>query len=141
VANVVGNYGAMAQGYNPQPSGIRRVSGWTDQNFQSEAECRIMADLIAIRSMFTYRKNSIQVPGNPAIQVDDQVRLYESTTAESYVHYVDSIKSDFNMQTREWTYTIDTHWLGEEAFDKWAFDPRQLSLETQQYLQTLGKLT
>jgi hypothetical protein len=141
VANVTGNYGAMAQGYNPQPSGIRRVAGWTDQNFRSTEECQIMADLIAIRSMFTYRKNTLQIPGYPAIQIDDQVRIYEATTAESFVHYVDSISSEFDMQTRQWTYSLNTHWLGEEPFDKWAFNPYQLSLETREYLQLLGKIT
>ena len=140
VANVNGKFGAMAEGYNPAPSGIRRVAGWTDQNFQTEKECQIMADLIAIRSMFTYRKNQLEIPGNPAIQCDDQIKILERTTGETYIHYVDGISSEFDMTTGRWTYSVETHWLGEEPFAKWAFNPYKLSQETQEYLRTIGKL-
>lgn len=140
VANVNGKYGAMAGGYDPADSKIRRVAGWTDQNFNSEEECQIMADLISIREMFTYRTNQIEIPANPAIQVDDQIRILERTTAETYVHYVDSLSSDFDMLTGRWTYSITTHWLGPDADGKWVFDPADLSPETQAYLKLIGKL-
>lgn len=140
VANSNGKYGAMAAGYNPVPSGIRRVAGWTDQNFQTEEECQVMADLITVRQMFTYRTNTVEIPGNPAIQIDDQVRLIERTTSETYVHYVDGISSEFDMTTGRWIYSLQTCWLGEEAFASWAFDANELSAETKAYLKMIGRL-
>jgi len=140
VANVNGRFGAVAQGYNPYPSGLRRVAGWTDQNFETEDECQVMADLITVRQMFQYRTDQVTIPGNPAIQIDDQVRLHEPMTAETFYHYVKSISSDFDMETGKWVYSLETFWLGEAPFAKWAFDPSTLSAATQAYLHVLGKI-
>lgn len=115
-------------------------TGNTDTHFKTEAECRVMADLIAVRSMFTYRTNSITIPGNPAIQIDDQVRIAERLTADTFLHYVQSISSSFDMETRVWKYDLETFWLGEEPFADWVFDPATLSPETKQYLELLGKI-
>jgi hypothetical protein len=140
VANVNGRFGAVSAGFNPYPSGLRRVAGWTDQNFETEAECQVMADLITVRQMFQFRTDNITIPGNPAIQIDDQVRLHEPMTAETYYHYVKSISSDFDMETGKWTYGLETFWLGESPFDRWAFNPAELDADTQAYLRVLGKL-
>lgn len=141
VGNVPGNVAAIAGGFNPYPSGMRRVGGWTDQRFVSEAECQRMADLITLRQMFTYRENQLTIPANPAIQCDDQVRIYESVTNEGYIHYVKSIESQWDIETGEWVYSLTTHWLGESPFDRWAFnpyDPNQLSTTTLDYLRAVG---
>jgi hypothetical protein len=34
-----------------------------------------MADMISLRQLFTYRTDAVKIPANPAIQVDDQVRI------------------------------------------------------------------
>jgi len=138
VGNIAGNLGAVAAGFNPYPSGLRRVSGWTDQRFQSVEECQRMADLITVRQMFTYREDQIQIPGNPAIQIDDQVRIFERVSNEGFIHYVKGIDCSWSLETGEWIYTLTTHWLGESPFDRWTFDPAELSEETQQYLRGLG---
>jgi Glycosyl hydrolases family 16 len=140
VANVNGRFGAMTQGFNKYPSGLRRVAGWTDQNFETEAECQIMADLIAIRQMFRFRTDTVTIPGNPAIQIDDQVKLHEPITAETYYHYVKSIGSDFDMETGKWTYAMETFWLGETPLTKdWAFNALELAAETIEYLELMGR--
>jgi hypothetical protein len=138
VGNVVGNYGAVVSGFNPAPSGLRRVSGWTDQRFANSAECRKMADLIAIRQMFAYRQNSVTIAATPKIQVDDQVRIVESVTGENYLHYVKAISSEWDLASGRWTYDLTTYWLGTSFPDQWAFDPSTLAAETQEYIFQLG---
>lgn len=135
IANADGSAGHMAQGWNPNPVGLRRVGGWTDQNFETEAECRVMAEMITLRQLFSYRTDTLVIPGNPQIQVDDQVRVFERVTSEGFLHYVRSIGSTNDLESGEWTYSLGTHWLGERPFKRWAFDPRKLSRETRRYLE------
>lgn len=135
VSTADGSLGAIVPGWNPNPTGLRRVAGWSDQHFSTEEECRVMAELIALRQLFTYRTDSLTIPAYPAIQVDDQVRIFERTTSEGFVHYVKSISSRNDLETGEWTYDLGTHWLGEAPFRRWVYDPAQLSRETQQYLR------
>lgn len=140
VANVAGTIGATAQGYNPYPAKFRRVAGWTDQNFKTAAECQVMADLITVRQMWNYRNNTVTIPGFPGIQIDDQVRIVERVTGDSYYHYVKSISSTWDSADGAWTYDIGTHWLGETPLGKWFVDRTQLSSATQVFLNALGKL-
>jgi len=137
VSNTTGTIGHMAAGWNPNPVGLRRVGGWTDQNFESAQECRVMAEMIALRQLFTYRSDNVTIAGFPGIQVDDQTRIFERTTSEGYIHYIKGISSSLNHQSGEYTYQLETHWLGEQPFEKWIFDPAQLSAETQRFLRGL----
>jgi len=139
VANMAGNYGAVVKGLNPYPSGLRRVGGYTDEHFTTEAECRVMADLIVLRQLFTYRTDTVRIPGLPAIQVDDQVKLVERVTEEYYLHYVKSVSMDFDMKSGSYTYSLGTHWLGSSPFNNWTFDPAKMSAETKAYLEAMGR--
>jgi hypothetical protein len=143
VANVAGKIGAVANGYNPitPDPGLRRVTIWTDQNFENETEARVMAELIAVRQMFTYRSDTIKIAGYPRIQIDDQVKIFERVTNEGYVHYVRSIRSSNDNESGEWTYDLTTNWLGETpGTSSWAFNPSALSAATQEYLEALGAI-
>jgi hypothetical protein len=140
VSDTTGRHGGMAKGWTALALGMRRVGGWTDQNFETSEECQVMADMIALRQMMTYRTDTITIPGYPAIQVDDQVRIFERTTADTFVHYVKSIGSSLDMLDGSWTYDLETQWLGERPFDRWAFNPEDLSEETQYYLSRLFSL-
>jgi hypothetical protein len=138
VGDVYGKIGAFAPGFNPNPTGLRRIAGWTDQNFTEVAECQLMADMLSLRQLFTYRVDKVTIPANPAIQIDDQIRINERTTADGYVHYVKGISSSLDMTSGQWTYDMDTHWLGYDRPDaKWLFNPGQLSPTTQAYLDQL----
>lgn len=137
IASTDGKTGALAGGYNPAPSGLRRVGGWTDQHFTTTEECQVMADMIVVRQMFEYRTDTIVIPANPAIQIDDQVRIQERTTAETALHYVKGISSELDMVTGKWTYTLQTHWLGDSAYAEWSKNLK-LAPETKRYLKTLG---
>jgi len=138
VASTDGKTGALAAGYNPNPMGLRRIAGWTDQHFGSNTEATIMADMIALRALMVYRVDTIQIPGYPKIQIDDQVRIHERVTQEQYLHYVRGISSTNDVESGVWTYDLNTNWLGSDPFDNWIFNPAGLSTELQQYLDAVA---
>lgn len=138
VANNVGGIGTVIKGYNPFPVGFRRVAGWSDQHFANRVETKVMAEMVAIRQMFSYRTGQATIPGYPGIQVDDQVRIVERVTNETYYHYVMGIKSEIDMEEGVWTYDLKTHWLGENPSDLWVLKSEELSNETKQYLAAIG---
>lgn len=140
VANVSGEHGAVAQGRIPHPSGFRRVAGWTDQHFDNARECQIMADLITLRQLFTFRQDSLRIPANPAIQVDDQVMIQERTTGDAYFHYVKAISSQWDIESGKWIYDLTTAWLGTDPVAEWAFATTGLAAVTQTYLTALGQI-
>lgn len=135
VGDVQGKKGAYAPGFNPNPTGLRRIAGWFDQNFETIEESELMADMLSLRQLFTYRTDRVVIPANPAIQIDDQVRIYERVTSEGYIHYVKGISSSLDITTGEWTYTLDTHWLGFDKKSKWLFDPVVLKPLTQKTIE------
>jgi hypothetical protein len=139
VADAAGNYGAVVIGYNPAPTGMRRVGGWTDSHFRSKRESRRMADLIAIRQSYLYRENTLTIAANPAIQIDDQVVIFERMTGESYLHRITGISSEFDFENGRWTYQLTTNWLGDEAFTSQAWRP-QIHPSTEAYLRELGRI-
>jgi len=140
VANVNGKIGAVAKGRNPFPSGLRRVGGWTDQRFESEAECITMADLITLRQLFTYRQDAVRIPADPGVQIDDQIEIRERTSGEAYLHYVRAIRTDWNHDTGVWTMDLTTSWLGVDPGTEWAFRSSSLQQDTQTFLAALGEM-
>ena len=139
VANSSGAVGAMAAGHNPYPANLRRVGGWTDLHFTDSNECKVMAELITLQQVFTYRTDQVEIPGYSRIQIDDQVRLIEAITSETNVHYIKAITSEWDLETGRWTYQLDTQWLGGAPDDDWVFHQEDLSAETQTYLNGLWR--
>ncbi len=92
---------------------------WTDLNEQ-----RLMAALISLHIMFNSRQGSVTIVANPEIQINDQVRITERISSESFIHYVRSISSEMNLETGQWTMTLGTNWLGEQ--DIWVIDRDRL---------------
>jgi hypothetical protein len=120
VANMTGSLasgsekpmGAVAKGYDPFPSGTRRISGWTDQHFSSQKEVDTMAALIAVRQALKMRSASVEIPGYPAIQIDDQVIVKEQITGTDHLFYVDGIQDSYDAVSGRWTYQLTLQWLG-----------------------------
>lgn len=137
VANSTGKVGVVVRGFNPTYEGFRRTAGWTDQNFKTKRETVVMADMIAAQQMFDYRRTEVTTPGNPAIQLDDQIRIFERTTNETYFHYVLGIQSSLDNEQGTWTYELETHWLGDDRQDAWVIDINKLEKPTQSYLNLL----
>lgn len=131
VGDAAGKFAVIRPGWNPNPTGMRRLTGWTDQHFASLNESRMMADMIALRQLFEYRKDRIEIAANPEIQIDDQVRVYESTTNEGYVHYVRSIDSNNDVESGRWVYELETNWLGQDPQSVWIFGIDTLSEDAQ----------
>lgn len=137
VGNAVGKLAAMVGGYNPNPTGLRRITGYTDQNFETVEEARVMADLIAVRQLFKYRQDQVVIPGFPGIQIDDQVRIFERVTSEGFVHYIKGVRSENDLQTGKWTNTLQTHWLGDDPNGRWVLDKSTLNSITVEYIDSL----
>lgn len=114
-------------------------TGNTDENFETDKECRVMAKAIALRQGITFRENTVTIPGNPAIQIDDQIRIRERMTGEEFRHYVKGISSDLDLATGKWTYTVTTNWLGDDPAnkDRWWFDINELKGSEKKYLGLL----
>lgn len=139
VANVTGKFGATTKGYNPYPSGLRRYGGWTDTNFETLGEVTVMADFITLRQFMTYRQSTITIAANPQIQIDDQVKIYERVTSDTYFHYVNGITSDFDAASGKWTYTLSTQWLGTNPNTKeWVVNKDKMDDLTKKYIKNLG---
>jgi len=134
-----GHFGAVVRGYSPLPkTGLRRVAGWLDENWKNKTQALVAGDLIAARQMFDYRRSRVTIWGNPAIQIDDQCRIFERTTNETFYHYVLGISSALDMEAGTWDYTMETHWLGPDIDTAFVVDPDQMQPATRNYLAAVG---
>lgn len=136
VSNLNGRRGVAINGYAPANANLRRTAGWTDAHFEDRQESRVAADMIATQQMYAYRRGRVTIPGYPAIQVDDQIRIFERVTAESYFHYVSGIECSLDMESGEYTYDLTTNWLGPDASSLEAITYRMDYL-TREYIREL----
>lgn len=77
---------------------------------KADQEC--MAVLIEQYMGFQILQGSLTCVANPALQVNDQVRIFEQISAETDVHFVRGISSSHDLDTGVWTYTLTTNRLG-----------------------------
>lgn len=98
--------------------GLLKPAMWVNGWFQFADEQKIMAELIALHSWFTQRLGQVSCAANPTIQINDQVRVYERQTSETFIHYVRGINTTHDLDTGSYTMTLTTHWLG--SGDEWA---------------------
>jgi hypothetical protein len=126
------------------PLNVGRLSMWTDQNFISQEECIVMGDMVKLRQWFQYRVGRAQIIGNPMIQIDDQIRVYERRTGEGYIHYVQGIDSNWEAKSGKYTMDLTTAWLGEQPTTlggtTWLFDIDDLDPVSQEFLFANGRL-
>ena len=107
--------------------GIVRSALWVNEVFTRKEEQEIMAQLIALYGFLAQRQSQATCVANPAIQINDQVRIYERQTAETYIHYVRGLTSDMDLNTGTYEMTLTTHWMGDGS-TTWAVDiPRDVS--------------
>jgi hypothetical protein len=97
--------------------GMVNPAMWINGVFQNAKEQEIMAELIALHIWFQQRVGQVSCAANPCIQIDDQIRIFERTTAETYVHYVRGVSTQHDLDTGEYTMNLTTNWLGTE--DGW----------------------
>lgn len=106
---------------------LMQVPGDATKLFKTEQECQRMAELIAVKMLFAYRRGQSTILAHPGLHLDDQVRIFEKTSGEAYVHYVTGIESVMNLDTGEWTMTVTSNWLGGDPDTDWFMDTQQLT--------------
>lgn len=107
-----------------RPSTAKRLRGlikpamWVNGYFLRPEEQKLMAELIALHINFQSRVGQVTCTANPCLQINDQVRIFERQSADTYVHYVRGIDSSHDLDKGRYTMTVTTHWLGSE--EQWA---------------------
>jgi hypothetical protein len=92
--------------------GMERPFMWVNENFTSQEEMEILAELVALRIWFKSRQQQVTMVGNPTFEIDDQVRVYERQSGQVYVLYINGISSNLDMDSGSYTMTLTTNWLG-----------------------------
>lgn len=103
------------------------LPGDATKNFETEAECQRMAEMVAVRILFTLRKGTAQIYGHPGLHIDDQVRIFERVTNENNIHYVSGIKSTMDLDMGTYTMDLTTHWLGRDPDTDWFLDRQTMT--------------
>lgn len=101
----------------PALRGIVRSTFWYNRKFTNSQEQRLMAELISLYSWFSQRVGSLEAPADPQIGLNDQIRIVERNTGDTYLHYVRSVKTSFDADSGRYTMALDTNWLGDS--DNW----------------------
>ncbi len=92
--------------------GLLKPAMWVNGLFQNADEQQIMAELISLHIWFAQRIGQVTCVANPALGIDDQVRIYERQTGEVFLHYVRGINTTHDLDSGTYTMTLTTHWLG-----------------------------
>ncbi len=112
-----------------------------DFPFISQAEVDKFAYLISLWIHWSYRKGRFRIPGNPAFEPDDQVRIFERITSESYIHYIQGVRSSMDMDNGTWYLDIDTHWLGNGPDETWVVNTyKDMPPALYEYLVGIGAI-
>jgi hypothetical protein len=111
-----------------------------DNPFRARAEVEKFAYLVTLWIHWSYRKGRFRIAGMPALEPDDQMRIFERTTSETYVHYLIGVRSTMNLDTGEYYMDVDTHWLGNGPDSQWHMYVNDMSPALFAYLCAIGQL-
>lgn len=78
-----------------------------------------MAELIGVRIWFLRRRGTISAPALPLIDPDDQIRAWDRITYDHYLHRVEGVVTNHDLDSGEYRMDLNTHWLGADNTD-WA---------------------
>ena len=106
----------------------------------AEAQINKFAYLVSLWIHWSYRKSKFRIPGTPGFEVDDQVRIYERTTSEVYVHYIQGYSSTMDLEQGTWTMDVETHWLGNGPTSQWMVKASDMHPALVAYLKAIGYL-
>jgi hypothetical protein len=101
-------------------NGIVKPALWVNGKFIHKNVQKVMAQLIDLHIFMASRQGSVTIPANPIIQINDQIRIYERVTSDTYIHYVRGYTSSMDLESGSYTMTIQTHWMGDG--DEWFLD-------------------
>lgn len=99
----------------PQLRGLVKPAMWVNDHFIDEEEQEIMAELIGLHITFQERVGQVECYAHPGLEIDDQIRIFERQTGETYVHYVRGIGFSHNLDSGDYKMTLTTHWLAAGA--------------------------
>lgn len=94
--------------------GIHRPAMWTNENFTNADEQQKMAELVGLHILRSLRQDRVVAVANPAIQINDQVRLFERNAAETYIHYVRGITTEQDLDAGTYVMNLVTNWLADD---------------------------
>lgn len=94
--------------------GMVRPAMWVNEWFTKKTEQERMIERILDHITFSLREGTVSCAAHPGIQINDQVRIYEHATAETYVHYIKGIRTSWSRESGEWNMMLTTNWLGED---------------------------
>lgn len=106
----------------------------------AKASIEKFAFLTSLWIHWSYRKSRFRIPGNPAFEIDDQVRIYERVTSETYVHYIEGYTSVMDLEAGTWFMDMDTHWLGNGPSQQWVIRSRDMHPALFAYLESIGQI-
>lgn len=110
--------------------------------FVSQDEVDKFAYLVSLWIHWSYRKGKVRIPGNPAFEPDDQVRVFERTTSEAYIHYIVGTKSSMDLNAGTWYMDLDTNWLGAGPDQTWVVESyADMPPALFAYLVAIGEIT
>jgi hypothetical protein len=101
----------------PALRNIVRPAVWIDNTFTDKEEQKLMAELINLQVWFSQRTGSVTCIANPNISINDQIKIVERNTSETYVHYVRAVSSSMDLDTGQYVMNLTTNWLGNQ--DDW----------------------
>lgn len=107
---------------------------------RARLEVEKFAFLTSLWIHWSYRRSKFRVPGNPAFMPDDQVRIYERTTSETYIHYLQSVRSTMDLEQGTWYLDMDTHWLGNGPDAEWVVRANEMHPALFVYLREIGQI-
>lgn len=93
---------------------------------QAKAAVEKFAYLVSLWIHWSYRKSRFRIPGIPALEPDDQVRIYERVTSETYVHYIRGIRSFMDLDAGIYTLDVETNWLGNGPSSEWVVNSQEM---------------
>lgn len=111
-----------------------------DNPQRAQAEVEKFAYLVTLWIHWSYRRAKFRIPAMPALEPDDQVRIFERTTSETYIHYLTGVRSTHDLQTGEFYMDVDTHWLGNGPDSQWHMYVSDMSPALWSYLCSIGQL-
>lgn len=112
----------------------------TSDDPNAKASIEKFAFLTSLWIHWSYRKSRFRIPGVPGFEVDDQVRIYERVTSETYVHYIEGYTSVMDLEAGTWFMDMDTHWLGNGPSQQWVIRSKDMHPALFAYLQSIGQI-
>ena len=112
----------------------------TKDDPNAQAQVDKFTYLVSLWIHWSYRKSKFRIPGMPAFEPDDQVRIYERNTSEVYVHYLEGVRSVMDMEAGTWYMDVDTHWLGNGPSSEWLVNTKDMHPALFAYLRAIGQI-